>query len=662
MADITHIFGGAHSPGDGERVDPPEVQLLDAMDGAGLDPDLTTVQLDGRVHRFNTNGRKGKTGWYIAFGDGVPAGKFGCWRADIEQTWRANVQRELTAAEQMAHTRRMEEAKRARDAEKAKAQEVAADTVEQIWERAQAATTDHPYLERKGIGVNGARVSGDGRLVVPMYDTSGALASLQYISHDGQKRFHMSGKTDGCFWIVGDPDDAKTIYVAEGFATAATISEQALAPCVVSYSAANLPAAAGMAKQVCPNADMVTVADNDEGGIGQRYAEQATATHGGTFVVPPDLGDANDYHLAGNDLVSLLKPPVDDWLVPAVEFSEQPMPIRWLIKHWIQQDALCMVHGPSGSGKSFMVLDWCMSIASGSGQWSGHKAKKGEVVYLAGEGHAGLRGRVKAWRQENGADPHLMHISRTGTDLNTPAGYQRVVENVRQLKEPPSLIVVDTVHRFMDGDENSAQDVKTMLDACAGLMDRFGCTVLLVHHTGVSEEAQHRARGSSAWRGALEIEVSVQPSKPGKPGAILQKKAKDSEEAAPVGFTIKSVELPGWLDDDGEQVTSAVMEYQEADGATADPLHKQKNIFLQAWLKAGKPFEGDVPELSRAALKRYLIDDLQRSESTAGKEMEPGGGRLIGILIDAGCIQRTQIGYAVIDPAWAEVMACIPLF
>jgi putative DNA primase/helicase len=74
--------------------------------------------------------------------------------------------------------------------------------------------------------------------------------------------------------------------------------------------------------------------------------------------------------------------------------------------------------------------------------------------------------------------------------------------------------VVDTLHRFLDGDENSATDAKTMLDACSALIQEFACSVILIHHTGVSSEAQHRGRGSSAWRGALDIEISVVPGTP----------------------------------------------------------------------------------------------------------------------------------------------------
>ncbi len=71
-----------------------------------------------------------------------------------------------------------------------------------------------------------------------------------------------------------------------------------------------------------------------------------------------------------------------------------------------------------------------------------------------------------------------------------------------------------------------------MLDACGALISEFGCSVILVHHTGVNSETQHRARGSSAWRGALDIEVSIVPtSENGDPMEIIQRKSKDAELA-----------------------------------------------------------------------------------------------------------------------------------
>jgi phage/plasmid primase-like uncharacterized protein len=61
------------------------------------------VEPDGRLHRFSTNGKRAHdAGWYVLFGDGVPAGAFGCWRSGIRGTWRADIGRRLSPEEGMA--------------------------------------------------------------------------------------------------------------------------------------------------------------------------------------------------------------------------------------------------------------------------------------------------------------------------------------------------------------------------------------------------------------------------------------------------------------------------------------------------------------------------------------------------------------------------------
>ena len=114
----------------------------------------------------------------------------------------------------------------------------------------------------------------------------------------------------------------KTLYIAEGFATAATIREATGQAVVVAYSASNLvPVTELMRRKYGVTQDIVIVADNDASGVGLRYAEQASAKYGARIVTPPTQGDANDYVQAGNDLLTLLEPPHDDWLVSADEFS-----------------------------------------------------------------------------------------------------------------------------------------------------------------------------------------------------------------------------------------------------------------------------------------------------------------------------------------------------
>ena len=664
MADLSNVFGGPWSPPPEKRVAPPEEQLLDAIRDAGLEPPEQVI-LDGKIHRFKsgTKGAPGhgdKPGWYLVFGDGVPAGRFGCWRAGVEVTWRADVGRKLTQTEEMAHARRMAEAKALRDAELERKHQVASETVEKIWTGAQGASPEHPYLQRKGIGVHGARITGDGRLVLPLYDQDGTLATLQYIDHDGGKLYHPGGQTGGKFWMVGSLDEPGTLFVAEGFATAATIHETTNRPVVVAYSASNLVPITGILREMYgASQDIVIVADNDKSGVGQRYAEQASAKFGARMVMPPIEGDANDYAQAGHDLASLLLPPKDDWLIPADDFSAQPAPISWLVKRWLQSQALIMVHGPSGGGKTFVVLDWCLRSASQTPEWAGQKVRAGNVVYLAGEGHHGLRGRVAAWKHQHQVGHLAMWLSKDGCDLNTPTGYLQVVEQVRTLPEKPAVIVVDTLHRFLAGDENSAQDAKTMLDACNSLMQEFNCSVILVHHTGVAEEAQHRARGSSAWRGALDIEISIVPGKDDQPMQIVQRKSKDAELAQTVYVELQQVTIPGWYDEDNQPVTSAVIVQSQAPASPKKDgkIESHRKTFENAWWASGAEERNGLPYLSRSAMLDYLIQKMDVSETSAKQYLKPSvPGKPIADLLLAEIIEAFEHGWTVIDQTQASSM------
>ena len=661
MADLRSILGGPWSPPAEKHIDAPEDQLRTAMLLVGITPP-ESIDMDGRVHRFNGDGKKDKSAWYCVFGDGIPAGRFGDWRQGLESSFRADVGRTLTAAEEMAHTRRMVEAKALRDAEITRKHEVAADTVEKIWVGCTGASPDHPYIARKGIKPHGARVTGDGRLVVPLYNSDGEMASLQYISDSGSKMYHPGGETAGNFWQVGALDEPGTVYVAEGFATAASINEATGRPCIVTYSASNiLKVVPILRERFGATQSIVVVADNDESGTGQKYATQACLEHGARMVMPPVIGqDANDYALAGGDLAALLAPPANDWLIHADEFCAQPAPISWVVKHWVQDKALVMVHGPSGGGKTFVVLDWCLRVAASVPEWAGHKVKAGTVVYLAGEGHHGLRGRVAAWKHYYKADKLNMWLSKDGCDLNTPAGYLRVLENIRALHTTPKVIVVDTLHRFLSGDENSAQDAKTMLDACNALMQQFGCTVVLVHHTGVSEEAQSRARGSSAWRGALDIEISIIPAKGDQPMQIVQRKSKDAELANSVYVELLSVEIPKWIDEDNNPVTSAVVVQSEktpSDNKKESDNSKDIRKFSNAWFHTGAEDRGGAPYLSRSGLIDYLMSNDNLSEATAKTYVQPTKpGRLISNLLTSETIQAFEFGWVVVASEAASSM------
>lgn len=570
----------------------PEEQLAAAISASGLNPTKNPrIVLDGKIHRFPVEGDKGteKAGWYIGFGDNIPAGMFGSWRGGFEQRWRADVGRELSAEELAAYEARIAEITAIKEAERRRYYEQIAEAVRKILETLEPAPPEHPYLVKKRVGSHGIYQTGDGRIMLPVVKENDVV-SAQYIDDDGQKQFHGGGEIKGGYFPIGPIPPQGTVYVAEGYATAASVYEATGRTTIVALNAGNMPVVAKWLRgKLGPAQEIVIVGDNDESGTGQKAAEEAAHACGGRAVIPPEVGDANDYVNAGGDLKALLKGS-SSWLTAADDFCAKPAPIAWLVKKWIQCNGLAMVFGDSGCGKTFVVLDWVLRIASDVNDWAGQKVRHGGVVYLAGEGHYGLKARIAGWKQYHKVEHLNAWVSSSDCELNTTEGLAKTISEIRSLEAGDiSVIVVDTLHRFLVGDENKAVDAKTMLDACSALSRTFDCSVILVHHTGANQDAKGRARGSTAWRGALDNQILVTTS--GDRIKLEQVKNKDGEIAEPVYLEKIPVHLPGWYDDDGEPVSTLILEPDE-DGAEKETtkLTKSQHFGLQTYREAAEKY------------------------------------------------------------------------
>ena len=655
LADLKRFFGGALSL----DIAPPEQQLADAMRRAGLEPP-PVVTLDGEIHRYKSSAQdKSKSGWYIAHRDDVLcAGAFGDWRTALSETWHESGAEALSAAQLAAMQARVDKMRKDAEEKKETVQEVAAYTVQGIWDRATDADAAHPYLRAKGVEPHGIRVLGDGRLIVPMFDDAGRMMSAQYISPSGAKFYHKGGKVKGASYTIGDALTS-TICIVEGFATGASVYDATGFLTVVAFSAHMLPLVLKQVRdKVGLTHDVVIVADNDQNGVGLNYATQAKAQHGARIVCPEPLRDgdtdANDYTQHGGDLKALIAPRDDGWLVPLSSLQGQPSPIKWLVKGWLQDEALMMLHGPSGVGKTFVVLDMCLRIASCVDDWQGRRVRSGPVVYLAGEGLWGLRARANAWLQHHQIGGADMHIGTSPVDLNSADGLSKTIRSIRALSKQPRLIVVDTLHRFFAGDENSAADAKQMIDACDTIRHEFNAAVLMVHHTGISDDAQRRARGSSAWRGALDIEISVSKAS-GDTLKIEQVKVKDAEQADPVFAELQSVEIDGWIDEDGEQVTSAIciaVDEPEQRSKTTGTTEMHLKRLRSAWERGGHELDSDGnPIIAKSVLRDLLIETGETTPGQVRKWLAPSeGAKMIGYLSKAEIIKTTSTGWALVSP------------
>lgn len=230
----------------------------------------------------------------------------------------------------------------------------------------------------------------------------------------------------------------------------------------------------------------------------------------------------------------------------------------YLVADFVETECLAMLFGEPGCGKSFVAIDLALSVATGEGFHS-RKVLAGPVVYLAGEGHNGLMRRIAAWSKERNVDVTQcpLFLSQSAAQFLNDVLVREVAEAVERIKValgPPTLIIVDTVARsFGGGDENSTPDMTKFVAALDQFRARYGCTILLVHHTGHSDKG--RARGNTALKGALDAEYRVSLKR--KVVTIECTKMKDAPEPQPMHFSLMSVALE--TGQDGNPVTSAVL-------------------------------------------------------------------------------------------------------
>ena len=126
----------------------------------------------------------------------------------------------------------------------------------------------------------GQVLRGKGRLlVVPLTDSAGAVWSVQFIDETGRKTFLKGGRKKGLMWcpdgIVLDAGAAGVIGIAEGVATAMSVTKLYDVPCVAAIDAGNLSPAAESLRARFPNHVLAIYADRDPSGVGEEKAREA---------------------------------------------------------------------------------------------------------------------------------------------------------------------------------------------------------------------------------------------------------------------------------------------------------------------------------------------------------------------------------------------------
>lgn len=178
-------------------------------------------------------------------------------------------------------------------------------TANTVWNSRNTRPADaaFPYLQNKGIAapavLSHVRINtynGKEQLVIPMYDRPNHIVNRQAIDANGGKFFLPGGEVAGAYGKIAAPNSDWTggVYLAEGFATAASIHMATGKPVVIAFNAGNLPKVAVKMAQILPeNAPVYIAADNDASQTGIKKAAEAAKVLGSRarVVMPEFTGD-----------------------------------------------------------------------------------------------------------------------------------------------------------------------------------------------------------------------------------------------------------------------------------------------------------------------------------------------------------------------------------
>ncbi len=281
-------------------------EFADLLRAHGCLVDGNHPVMDGNKHRVKVESDKSgeKSGFYVAHLDGHPAGYFKNNRTGIEIRWKAKGY-SLTDEQKAELIAQAAIKQQNRKAEQQAQQIKVADAIQALLAIAPAADSEHPYLKEKRVRPGDLRIvpqnaddlSNDsiikigqnwqevkvlreenpnsivlsaGDLLLGAQDVHEKIWGVQTIQPIGAKLFAAGSKKENNFHVVGGESQGLTaldatpaIVIAEGYATADTLSQALDYPVIAAFDSGNLPKVAQDLHHKYPHKPIVIAGDDD---------------------------------------------------------------------------------------------------------------------------------------------------------------------------------------------------------------------------------------------------------------------------------------------------------------------------------------------------------------------------------------------------------------
>lgn len=331
--------------------------------------------------------------------------------------------------------------------------------------------------------------------------------------------------------------------------------------------------------------------------------------------VAPRLARAQKLSKAAHKLVT------EHRLMSTKTLLDKPDP-PWFIEGLVPEFQDLVLHGDPGSRKTFVCLD-IMAHAAHDLPWHGRALTPGNVLYILGEGVAGVGKRLRALAHGMGIDPYDLKIDWMPEPLNIfkmpPEALPIWAEfiAVRQY----TYVVFDTLHKNTEGmDENSSGEMGTAFANARKIAPNSHR--IYVHH---DTKAGKSPRGSGSIVGDVDAVISVK-STGTLSSRIKSDKIRDAEAFDNIEITF-----------DEHDASNSI--YVKTVGSPAPSATKRQLIVKAILARPGEHTRGDVcctvgdGGSTQDAFSSLLADGSLYTEVRANpKYGQPGQRKNINVL------------------------------
>lgn len=164
-------------------------------------------------------------------------------------------------------------------------------------------------------------------------------------------------------------------------------------------------------------------------------------------------------------------------------------PPKVIVDGVIFKGGLTVMAGHSGTGKTWVVMDLAMAIASGQ-NWLGRKVEKSRVGYIDEEmGDWGWYSRLDMIQRGR-----LLHYDKSwdilinhfmGIDLRTPEGGAELTYHITS--NGLEILFIDSLSGIHQGDENNTKDMTVVMNTLLRISKETGCAIFVLHHVKKSD-------------------------------------------------------------------------------------------------------------------------------------------------------------------------------